>query len=417
MHPLRRNLVFVLAWILFWTLMILVAVQDFIRNEHDSELWKPVLWEGSSALAATVLALVQLRGSRSDARLLGTPVRWFASQARWLPLYWIAFVPLAFGLRHGVYALAGQAYRHDPLPRLFLYESMKISLFVGLFTAIRFGVESYHALLDARLRAEQANALLRQAQLQQLTRQMQPHFLFNALNTISELMYADVGRADATLVRLADVLRATLELGHRHQAPLAAELRLARGYAGVMAERFAGRVEISWSIQDELCLDEGRDDAPGEAGAQAGALPGETLPTGALAGVPVPVMSLQPLLENVFKHTVERRRGLTRIAVAVRRRDGILVLSVEDDAGRLRDAAGDGMDEHAGTDSGSGDGLAAPRAGGGIGLSNLRARLAALYGEEASLSLQARPGGGVRAELRLPCRAAPDDGGAPACAS
>jgi hypothetical protein len=375
MPLLRRNLVFVLAWILFWALMILAAVQDFIRNEHSSQLWKPILWEVSSALVTTVLALVQVRFSRRDERLLGTPARWFARQALWLPMYWIAFVPLAFGIRHGVYALVGEVYHHDPLPRLFFYESMKISIFVGLFTAIRFGIQSYRALLEQKLRAERANTLLQQAHLLRLSQQMQPHFLFNALNTISLLIHSDPDKADATLLRLAEVLRATLDLGQRDRAPLEAELRLARGYAGVMAERFAGRVEIGWDVD------------PG------------------LLAVPVPVMSLQPLLENVFKHTVETRRGLTRIAVSARRELDALVLSVDDDAGRLLVTnAGTNADTSADTVAAAdGRAPAGPARQGGIGLANLRARLAALYGDGAALTLCARPGGGVRAELRLPC--------------
>jgi two-component system LytT family sensor kinase len=97
------------------------------------------------------------------------------------------------------------------------------------------------------------------------------------------------------------------------------------------------------------------------------------------------VMSLQPLLENVFRHTVEKRRGMTHIEVSARREQDALVLRVEDD-GRLDDSAAKGASQ-----------------GCGIGLANLRARLAALYGPRASLSLAARDGGGVRAELRVPC--------------
>jgi hypothetical protein len=348
----RRNLVFILAWTLFWTLMVLVAVQDFQRNEHSPDVWKPVLWEGSSALVATVLVLVQLRFTRGYDALIGSPLRWFAGQALWLPLWWILFTPLAFGIRHGVYALVGETYEHGAWPGVFFYEAMKISIFVGLFTAIRFGIRSYQAMIEARLRAQQAVALQQQAQLQRLAQQMQPHFLFNALNTISSLMHVDVDKADATLMQLAGVLRATLALGEAHEAPLQAELDIARGYAGVMAERFAGRVEIAWTIDDTLL-------------AQA-----------------LPVMSIQPLLENVFRHTVEKRRGLTRIAVSAQREQDALVLRVDDD-GRLAEGATPGC---------------------GIGLANLRARLAALYGPRASLILAARDGGGgVRAEMRVPC--------------
>jgi sensor histidine kinase YesM len=348
----RRNLVFILAWVLFWTLMVLVAVQDFQRNEHSPDIWKPILWEGSSALVATVLILVQLRFGRGHQELLGSPLHWFARQALWLPLWWIVFTPLAFGIRHGVYALVGATYEHGAWPGVFVYEAMKISIFVGLFTAIRFGINSYQAMLEARLRTQQALALQQQAQLQRLAQQMQPHFLFNALNTVSSLMHVDVEQADATLMQLAGVLRATLALGDAIEAPLQAELDIARGYAGVMAARFAGRVEIGWRIDD------------------------------ALLAKALPVMSLQPLLENVFKHTVEKRRGLTRIEVSAQREDGALVLRVDDD-GRIVD------DKTAGAC--------------GIGLANLRARLAALHGERASLALHAREEGGVRAELRVPC--------------
>jgi len=357
MIAFRRNAVFIGAWLLFWALMILVEVQDFIRNEHSHALWKPLLWTGSSALVATLFTLVQLHGTRDSDALLATPWRWFARQVLWLPLYWIGFTPLAFGMRLAVYALVGETYGHDPWPKVFLYESIKISIFFGLFTAVRFGVQSYRALLDEKLRLERAAALLRQAQLQHLAQQMRPHFLFNALNTISSLMHSDVELADATLVQLAEVLRATLALGDAHEATLEVELRLARGYAGVMAARFDGRVTIAWVVDDTLL------------------------------GQRLPAMSLQPLLENVFKHTVEKRRGAVRVAVSAVREGDQLVLRVEDDVGALMPAPA---------------ATPAPPAG-GIGLANLRARLTALHGERASFGLTALDGGGVRAELRLPC--------------
>jgi LytS/YehU family sensor histidine kinase len=270
-----------------------------------------------------------------------------------LPLFWVAFVPLVFGIRHAVYALLGASYDHEPWDQVFVYEAMKLTVFLGLFTVIGFGLLSYRELLGARLRAEQAHALLREAQLHSLARQMQPHFLFNALNTISSLMHTDVARADATLVRLADMLRAALDLGERPQATLAEELRLARAYACVMEERYDGRARVDWEVDD------------------------------AVLGVLLPAMSVQPLLENVFKHTVERRREPTRIRVDAAREGGDFVLRIEDDRGLLE----------------AGDGAAGP----GLGLANLRARLAALHGPGASLSLTQLAPGGVRCELRLPC--------------
>jgi signal transduction histidine kinase len=346
----RTKAVFALAWLLFWGLMAAVAIQDYQASINDGALWKPALWEGTSMVTATGLLLVQHFGTRRHNGLITQPWKWFGLQALWLPLYWAAFVPIAFGMRIGVYSLVGESYGHAPWAHVFFYESVKISIFIGLFTVIRFGVLSYRELLEARLRAERANSVLQQAQLQRLSQQMQPHFLFNALNTISSLMHTDVQKADATLTQLAALLRTSLDMGAEHETALETELRLARGYAAVMTERFAGRVDIEWQVDS------------------------------AALSCKLPAMSVQPLLENVFKHTVERRRQATRIVVSAGQADGLLSIAVEDDGGMLSATSQPG-----------------------IGLANLRERLAALYGDKASLSLTQCAPAGVRAELRLPC--------------
>ena len=350
MNSTRTKLFFGLAWLLFWGLLTWVAVQDYIRDDDGTDYWKPVLWETSSMVAATILLMTQRHFVRRYDYLIAQPWRWFGIQARWLPMYWVAFTPIAFGIRHAVYAMAGETYEHAPWPETFLYEAIKLSVFVGMFILIEFGILSYAELLEEKLRAEKANALLRQAQLQRLAQQMQPHFLFNALNTISSLMHTDVHKADATLIQLADVLRTTLEVSELHEAPLATELKLVRGYADVMQARYADRVEIEWRIGQ-----------------------------GTLACI-VPVMSIQPLLENVFKHTVERRRQLTRIRVETRIEDGKLVVLIEDDIGTLA-------------------GTTPP----GIGLRNLRERLEVLYSGRATLALSQLSPAGVRAEMEVPC--------------
>jgi len=130
-------------------------------------------------------------------------------------------------------------------------------------------------------------------------------------------------------------------------------LRLAQGYAAVMQERFDGRVTLTWAIEP------------------------------AALAVQLPAISLQPLLENVFKHTVAHRRASTAIRVEARIVDGALHLSIEDDGGVLAPACTPGTP--------------------GITVVNLRTRLAALHGERASLALHALQPAGVRAELRVPC--------------
>ena len=351
MYPSRTNIVVAIGWFLFWVLMVSVAVQDYVRD-GGTAIWQPLVWETSSMVTATVLLLLQVRATVRYNHLLATPWRWFAIQALWLPVYWIAFVPLAFGLRHAVYALAGAEYRHEPWLDTFLYESLRITVFASMFTLIRFGILSYHELLEEKLRAEKSRTLMRQAQLQRLTQQMQPHFLFNALNTVSSLMRSDVDKADATLIQLAEVLRATLDAGEQPETSLAAELRLVRAYARVMEERYAGRVTVGWDIADDAL------------------------------GCDVPVMSVQPLLENVFKHTVEQRRQPTDIVVRARRQQDRLLVSVEDNGGTL--PAGPEMET-------------------GTGLKNLRQRLAVLYGDSGVLTLAQLAPAGVHAEMRLPC--------------
>lgn len=347
----RTRTIIAIAWIIFWVLMVSTSVQEYLRD-HDHGIWKPILWETSSALVGTLLLLAQRRQTRKyDVLITNAPLRWFLHQLAWLPVYWVLFVPAAFGIRHAVYDAMGEVYPHEGWIKVYLYEDIKMTVFFSIFVAITFGVLSFHAMLEERVRAVRAQASLREAQLLRLSQQMQPHFLFNALNTISSLMYSDVARADAMLVQLSDVLRATLDVGERHLVPLETELRILRGYAALMSERFADRVSIAWQIDDALLACE------------------------------VPVMSMQPLLENVFKHTVEKRRQPTIITISAQRQGDTLLLRVQDDSGTL---AGGGT-------------------GAGIGVRNIRERLAALYGERAGFDLVQLSPAGVLAEVRLPC--------------
>ena len=345
----RLRLVLLTAWLLFWLLLIITAVQDNARN-GGTEHWKPVLWQTSSGIAASFLMLVQWRCSRDPRRDLASPWCWFGRQVMWLPMYWICFVPIAFGLRHAVYTLMNETYRHAPWGETYLYEDIKLFGYFFLFNVVLFGIFTYQAMVAESARAAESAALLRQARLQQMTAQMQPHFLFNALNTISSLMHEDVTRADAALMRLAELLRTSLDVCEQHVTTFATELRLLRAYAHLMEERFIDRVSLRWHIDDRL------------------------LPCA------VPVMSLQPLLENVFKHTVERRRDRTTITISAQRDGDVAVFQINDDTGQLQ-AEGDA----------------------GLGLANLRRRLDILHGAAASLTLTQLTPAGVRADMRLPC--------------
>jgi LytS/YehU family sensor histidine kinase len=210
-----------------------------------------------------------------------------------------------------------------------------------------------HAIHFARagreeaLRRSRLETRLAEAQLQVLRLQLHPHFLFNTLNTISSLMQVDVERADRLLTRLADLLRASLQAGAGQLTSVREEMALLRLYADILQERFAGRVSIDWHIADEV-LD-----------------------------AAIPVMLLQPLLENAFRHGVERSLAPVAVEISARRSGDALEVVVRND-GELRETPGDG-----------------------IGLRNCRERLAVLYGEAASLTLAA-DGSAVVARVSLP---------------
>jgi len=338
-------------WSLFWLLMIVVSVAD--HRDSGNRWWEPLLWEGSSCLVATGWLLLQRRAGARWQGLLAEPRRWFLRHIAWTPLLAVSFVISVYALRHGVYALAGVTYEHPGWAYVFCYESLKITLFTSLWLSIIFGLESFARWQQERERLLTLQRHLAESQLGQLRAQLQPHFLFNALNTISSLMQVDVARADALLAQLADLLRASLQAGARQTTSLREELELSRRYAQIMQARFAERVTVSWDVAPDV----------GDA--------------------EVPTMLLQPLLENAFKHGVELSREPVAIRIAARRGDEQLHMMVRNSGSRL-----------------------APNGRSGIGLSNCRARIALLYGDRARLDV-AEEGDGVVATLVQPWRSAP----------
>lgn len=340
----RNRGAWLLAWAAFWLLMLTVAVQDHLQQQRG-ELWKPLLWEGSSCLVASLmLAWMWPRVPRHDAAL-AQPLRWFALHLRWLPVLAPLFVAAVYAIRHAVFALLGQTYVHPGWGEVFAYECAKFSLFALLFVAVVFGRRTHAALGEQRLRTQAA-------QLAQLTQQLQPHFLFNALNTVAATIHTDPDAADAMLTRLAALLRAATDLTRRPTCTLDEELRLAEGYTAIMCERFADRVTLVREI---------------DAAARA---------------CRVPTLSVQPLLENAFRHGVERFSAPTRVVLRAHCSGERLRVEVEQDRGELP---------------------AAPVLG--VGLGTLRERLAALHGTRSAVGLEPLAGGGTRAWFELPAQA------------
>lgn len=203
-------------------------------------------------------------------------------------------------------------------------------------------------IFRTRERLAQAEALAAEARLRQLQAQVEPHFLFNTLANLDALIASDPKAARAMLAGLNDWLRASLSLARKDASTLGEEFGLLERYLGILAIRMGPRLQ--WSLE----------------------LPKE------LAALRLPPMLLQPLVENAIRHGLESSIEGGRIAVRAASDGAGLVLSVED----------------------SGGGKAA--VGSGVGLVNLRERLAAHYGERARLVAGANATGGWTATLRLP---------------
>jgi two-component system, LytTR family, sensor kinase len=334
-------------WVTFWLLMVCASMQDALRNPRFA-WWEPGLWEGSSALVASGWMWLAVRVRGRYAPLLDQPLAWFGRYLRWFPLVAVTFVVAVYAIRLGVYAAVGRNYEHPGWVFVLAYESVKLALFAGLWLGILFGMDSYAQWQLQRHRLLQAQRALAEAQLAHLQGQLRPHFLFNALNTVSSLMHTDVRRADHLVATLGDLLRISLRTAGNAMTPFAEEIRTLQLYAEVMRERFRDRVTLDWRI---------------------GPTVGDT---------PVPALLLQPLLENVFKHGVERTTGAVHVTVVATAEGDTLAIRIHHSGALLAFGHQDGL-----------------------GLGNCRDRLRILYGDKASLAIRDEDGG-VATHVCLP---------------
>ncbi|HZR25189.1 MAG TPA: histidine kinase [Vicinamibacterales bacterium] len=199
-------------------------------------------------------------------------------------------------------------------------------------------------------------ARLADARLQLLSMQLQPHFLFNTLNTIAELVHDDPDGADRMIASLSDLLRKTLELGPAQEIPLGAELELLERYLDIQRARFGDRLRVGMTVGDD---------------ARAAA---------------VPVLLLQPIVENAIRHGLAEHIAAGRIHIDAHRQGDRLVITVEDDGPGLPAAAAPHKER--------------------VGLGNTRARLEALYGTDHRLELTNAVTRGARVSLEIPFKTA-----------
>jgi LytS/YehU family sensor histidine kinase len=283
--------------------------------------------------------------------------RWPLSGPHWLrrlPLH----VPAVFvfsalhtlgmvGIRDVVYKAFGDRYDFGDPWLGFAYELQKDLITYAVIVVICVLIRSVRARRERELAVIRLERDLSEARLAQLTAQIEPHFVFNTLNAISNRMHEDVDAADRMIAAFADLLRAALaESGSAH-VRVADDVAWLERYFELMRERFRGQVETSVALDP------------------------------AAASARVPRLLLQPLVENAFAHGLTSGRG--RVDVRIRADGNRLRCTVEDDgAGVRRDFAP------------------------GVGLGNVRSRLDLLYGSEGRLDIAPRDGGGTRVAIDLP---------------
>jgi len=324
-------------------LTLLFTAQDVIRR---SAAGAPVNWSHSLALNAldwvvwaVLLPLVIAVGRRI--RLGAGPHR-VAKAFGWLALA-VAYVAVQSVLTGLVirytdprfFGLSGPGPGAAARPLgAFLWSwglgTSSLNLLIFGMTMGAFHATLYYRDLRIRqLREADLQARLARAELNSLRAQLEPHFLFNALHTVSALMVSDVGAAQGVVSALGDLLRISLDHTARQEIPLGDELNFVSRYLDVQRARFRSRLVVEVAVPD------------------------------AVLDAFVPALVLQPLVENAIRHAIEPSAGGGAIRISASRTDDALTLVVRNDLA---------------PDS------AAPAVRGGIGLANLEARLRQLYG-------------------------------------
>jgi two-component system LytT family sensor kinase len=217
---------------------------------------------------------------------------------------------------------------------------------------VTLGVAYCVRLREREAESSQLEARLAQAQLEILKNQMEPHFLFNALNSIAALTRIDPAAAERMTLKLAAFLRVSLDCAGSQEIPLKQELDFLQNYLDIQQTRFRDRLTVHLDVDSNLL------------------------------SAPVPSLILQPLVENAIRHGIAKSAAPGHVNITAARSNGSIKIEIADNGEGVTD---DPTQRHE-----------------GFGLRNTRARLQQLYGERQHLHLENAPGGGCRVSLMIP---------------
>jgi two-component system LytT family sensor kinase len=220
----------------------------------------------------------------------------------------------------------------------------------------------------AKVKREQREAMLLQqtseSELRALRAQINPHFLFNALNTIADLIVVDARQAERMTERLADVFRHVLTQSQKATVTVREEIEFLQKYLEIEEVRFRDRLKVRIDMD------------------------------AATSEMKVPALILQPLVENAIKHGLSPKIEGGTVSISTKRIDGSLLLAVEDDGVGFDGTVGERSPE---STNGSGRTRST-----GVGLTNISQRLRTLYGEQAEMLVERPSRGGCRIAIKIP---------------
>ncbi len=346
----KRPVAWLWLFLVFTAIGIFFSLHAYLSDGAPSSLSLHFYYEMTGAYAAMVWvpAIGWLTHVAPFTR--STVARALAANLAAAAVYTLLHSSVELLLRFPLQSFVGLHYPLADMARTtYISEAPSDLVYYG-FIAVSLYLTS-HLLASRELEAK-----LAQAQLENLRLQLQPHFLFNTLNAISSVMYEDVGKADRMLAQVSDYMRLVLASGGVEEIPLDDELRMERMYVDIMKTRLERNLALDVRVADDA------------------------------QRAMVPFMVLQPLLENSIRHGMGSARTSIELSIDVARANGSTVINV--------------------SDNGLGFDASKPR---GIGLSNVAARLAYLYGSRAQFEIGERAGGGTIATLRMPFEARTGD--------
>lgn len=332
-----------IGWVPVWALY-----STMILTAHEGTSMRAAVFVGMRAtFCAALLGLLVHRLTQRVVWPESVRPSFVATHVFAATVYSAAWVALALALEVVLGAMHGGRVRFSsgaPVGPFLMLGGWMYAMVAGVSYA-----------MQASQRAAAAEALAAQSQLAALRAQLNPHFLFNALHTVVQLIPLNPTQASSAAEQLAGLLRRGLE-EHRDQIPLADELAFVERYVQLERMRFGDRLVVS--VQHDA----------------------------ALRAALVPSFALQTLIENAVQHGAAPREQPTHVTATVQQHEGRVQITVSDD----------------------GVGASADALSHGTGLARLRDRLTALYGTSGTLQIETAPAHGFRATLVLPVQLADD---------